>query len=376
VDVVCDDARSFLANATDRYDVIAYEFLDSQPTTSLTNTRLDHYVYTRESFARAKDLLADGGMAVVRFGYERPFIADRMHRVLTEVFGSPPLTFGVKSPVTGLDRLIMVAGDTAAARAQVAAQVAAWDANPARFPGTTPVTTDDWPYLYLESRHIPMLYYLLAAVLVVLFARAVRVLPKGSLRRPTGRAPWHFFLLGAAFMLLETQNVSKAAVALGSTWWVNAVIIPAVLALILVSNLGAAVFPRAPLPPVYLALCAVCVGLYFVDLAQFAGLPFVTRAVVVGALTNLPMAFSGVVFIRSFAAADDKGTCLGYNLLGALAGGLLQSMTFVTGIQALLLIVAALYCGAFITRPRAEAVVVTEVAGSPPAGERLAAAPA
>jgi hypothetical protein len=33
-------------------------------------------------------------------------------------------------------------------------------------------------------------------------------------------------------------------------------------------------------------------------------------------------------------------------------GGLLQSVTFVTGIKALLLIVAALYVGALLSRPR------------------------
>ncbi len=64
------------------------------------------------------------------------------------------------------------------------------------------------------------------------------------------------------------------------------------------------------------------------------------------------MLFSGIVFIRSFASAANKDACLGYNLLGALAGGLLQSVTFVMGIQALLLIVSALYFGAFLTAPK------------------------
>lgn len=356
---VCDDARSFLANATERYDVIAYEFLDSHTMTGMTNTRLDDFVYTRESFARARELLAPNGQLVVRFGYERPFIADRMRRVLAEVFEAPPLAFGVRSPVSGLDGLIMVAGDTGAARQQIAArpalaaQVAAWEANPPMsFPGTTRVTTDDWPYLYMERPHIPLLYLSLGVLLLALFYRGVRGLPPGSLPRPSGRSPWHFLLLGAAFMLLETQNVSKAAVAMGSTWWVNAVIISAVLMLILLANFLAAALPRLPLAPVYALLCASCVGLYFVDLSRFAGLPFAERALVVGLLTSLPMLFSGVVFIRSFADAENKDACLGYNLVGALAGGLLQSVTFITGIQALLLIVAALYLGACLTAPR------------------------
>ena len=67
------------------------------------------------------------------------------------------------------------------------------------------------------------------------------------------------------------------------------------------------------------------------------------------------MLFSGIVFIRSFAVADAKDSVLGANLIGSLFGGLLQSVTFVLGIKALLLIVAGLYLLAFLTRPRLRA---------------------
>ena len=40
-------------------------------------------------------------------------------------------------------------------------------------------------------------------------------------------------------------------------------------------------------------------------------------------------------------------------MIGALVGGLLQTITFVIGIKALLLIVAGLYVAALLTRPRA-----------------------
>jgi hypothetical protein len=153
-------------------------------------------------------------------------------------------------------------------------------------------------------------------------------------------------------MLLEVQNISKAAVVLGNTWVVNAVIISGVMVMILLANLIAAKFPRLPLAPVYALLVASCLGLYALDLSTFAFLPYATKAIVVGLLTSLPMLFSGIVFIRSFADADRKDAALGANLMGALVGGLLQSVTFVTGIKALLLVVAALYIGALLSRPR------------------------
>jgi hypothetical protein len=76
----------------------------------------------------------------------------------------------------------------------------------------------------------------------------------------------------------------------------------------------------------------------------------VQKAMLVGGVTNLPMLFSGILFARSFAHADRKDQALGANLIGSLAGGLLQSVTFVTGIRALILIVAALYFAAMICR--------------------------
>jgi hypothetical protein len=63
------------------------------------------------------------------------------------------------------------------------------------------------------------------------------------------------------------------------------------------------------------------------------------------------MLFSGIVFVRSFASADDKSNALGANLIGALVGALLQSITFITGIKALLLVVAGFYLLSLITAP-------------------------
>ena len=111
----------------------------------------------------------------------------------------------------------------------------------------------------------------------------------------------------------------------------------------LLANWLAHSVPQLPVRAAYAALIGVCVALYFVDLARLAGLPYAGKALVVGGLTSLPVLFSGIIFIRSFAVAAEKDSALGANLIGALVGALLQSVTFVTGIKALLLIVTALY---------------------------------
>src|SRR5262249_55317008 len=138
--------------------------------------------------------------------------------------------------------------------------IARWqEEGPVTLAGVAPIATDDWPYLYLESPRIPLLYYFLAAMLPLLLWRGLWSLKTPGVFSSWDRSSWHFFFLGAAFMLLEVQNISKASVVLGNTWQVNAVIISGILSLILLANLVAAMLPRLPLVLVYCLLLGSCV---------------------------------------------------------------------------------------------------------------------
>lgn len=358
VEIVNNDARSFFATCNEKFDLISFGLLDSHTTTAMTNARLDHYVYTKESISRAKSLLADGGVMVLSFEAQKPFIADRMAKVLEEVFNQKPIAFRIPTTNYGWGGVMFISGDLSTAREQISGnpklakfiqQMQA--ASPLALPHTTNIATDDWPYIYLETPRIPLLYFLLAGLMILLLLWSSKFWQVTGLVARWNTSHWHFFFLGAAFLLLEVQNISKASVVLGNTWEVNAIIVSGVLAMILLANLAAYKFPRLPMLPVYLLLIGACLGLYLVDLASFAFLPYATKAIIVGGLTTLPMLFSGIVFIRSFAAAPGKDEALGANLIGALVGALLQSVTFITGIKALLLIVAALYGASLITRP-------------------------
>jgi spermidine synthase len=358
VKVVNDDARSYFAITKNKFDIIVFGLLDSHTTTAMTNARLDHYVYTRESISRAKALLAPGGVMVLSFEAQKLYIADRMARVLRDVFGEEPIAFRMPPSTCGWGGVLFVAGDLETAKRQITQNPRLNSliemlqrAYPLNLKYNTVIATDDWPYIYLESPEIPILYYFLAVLLLVVFIRSYRRWGASGTAARWGMAHWHFFFLGAAFLLLEVQNISKASVVLGNTWQVNAVIVSGVLVMALLANLVEYKFPRLPLSAIYAGLIGTCLGLYFVDLAQFAFLPFATKALIIGGLTTLPMLFSGIVFVRSFAAAARKDEALGANLAGSLVGALLQSVTFVIGIKALLLIVAALYFLSFLTRP-------------------------
>jgi spermidine synthase len=363
VKVVVEDARAFFATTREKFDVVIFGLLDSHTTTAMTNARLDHYVYTRESLQRARTLLADGGVMVLSFEAFKPFIADRMARALTDVFGEEPISFRVPQTGIGWGGVLFLTGDQRAIRAQLSAnqplaqQVERWRAErPVELTHTTPVTTDDWPYVYLQTRQIPTLYYLLGLLMAALlvYSRFRLREPGLGLGTSWGRSHWHFFFLGAAFLLLEVQNISKASVVLGNTWLVNAVIVSGILLMILLSNYLASALPRLSLGLVAGCLIGSCLGLYFFDLSRLAFLPYLPRAVLAGMLTTLPMLFSGILFIRSFTQVERKDLALGANLIGALVGGMLQSVTFIIGIKALLLVVAALYIAALLVQPRAK----------------------
>lgn len=359
VEVINDDARSFFATTDKQFDVIVFGLLDSHTMTAMTNARLDHYVYTKESIERARSLLAKGGVMVLSFEAEKNYIADRMAGCLNDVFGRKPDVFRIPSSDSGWGGVMFVTGDTNAIETSLASngrltqRIAKWKAErPLDINYTTATTSDDWPYIYLRSPRIPTLYYLLAGLMVALIVYCNRRLKTPSLLTGWKTSHWHFFFLGAAFLLLEVQNISKASVVLGNTWLVNAVIISSILAMVLLANLLAAKLPRLPQSVVYACLIGTCILLYFVDISQFAFLPYATKAVIVGGLTTLPMLFSGIIFIRSFTQVERKDVALGANLIGGVVGGLLQSVTFVVGIKALLLLVAGLYIAALLTRPR------------------------
>jgi spermidine synthase len=362
VTVVQDDARSFFATTSGKYDLIIFGLLDSHTTTAMTNARLDHYVYTRESITRARQLLKPSGVMVLSFEALKPYIADRMARCIGEIFQQEPIVFRIPANTTGWGGVMFVVGDqpsiqTALANDQrLAGYISSLQAEfPVKVGYQTTVSSDDWPYIYLEHARVPTLYFLLAGLMGALLWYGKQRLQMPTLVGKWQRSDAHFFFLGAAFLLLEVQNISKASVVLGNTWVVNAVIISAILIMILLANCLVARFRDLPREAVFGLLVVSCFAIYLIDLSSFAFLAYPLKALLVGSLTTLPMLFAGMIFIDSFASVEHKDRALGANLLGSLVGGMLQSLTFVVGIKALLLIVAGLYLLAWMARPTPQA---------------------
>jgi hypothetical protein len=124
-----------------------------------------------------------------------------------------------------------------------------------------------------------------------------------------------------------------------------------VLIMILLANLAAWRWPRLPQWFITAGLAVTVVALALVPLDWFNALTGSTKLLTASAFLTAPVFFAGLIFIRSFAAASDKSQALGSNLIGALIGGLLESVSFMTGIRALVVLVGVFYAIALWLRP-------------------------
>ena len=149
VNVVLDDARSYVQSSTDHFDLIVFSLLDSYTTSSsYTNIRIDNYVYTREALEATKRLLKPDGILIIKFNVKTPWIAGRLHGLLESVFGRPPVQVQTQNTIYGTKGTFYIAGSGArighALSNPALAAFVAKHSNIETQQAT--MTTDDWPY--------------------------------------------------------------------------------------------------------------------------------------------------------------------------------------------------------------------------------------
>jgi len=222
-----------------------------------------------------------------------------------------------------------------------------------------PITTDDWPFFY---QHAPGLPGSVIAISLILMFVCTQLMRRTAV--PVSGISWQFFFLGAGFMLMESQIVSRMALLFGTTWLVNSITISGLLLLIVLANLLERAGLHISAAITYGGLLATILVAYFTPVqALFSD--SVARQIG-GAILALcgPVFFASIIFIRSFAAERFSGAALGSNLLGALAGGLIESLSLWVGLRALLLLAAVFYLLSYLAqrRVRAEAPAIEAVA--------------
>jgi hypothetical protein len=336
-----DDGRAFLRRATDSYDLVVFALPDSLTLVSTSaNLRLESFLFTSEAFDDVRAHLAPDGIFVMYNYYREDWLPQKMAAMLDQSFGGPPI--------------VRSYGSAAATLAAGPAVLALQGADPPGegvdrmdLSGAPQPATDDWPFLYLRERFIAP-YYIAALAIIIAFA--VLLVGRAARRSQTSLRHFspHFFVLGVAFLLLETKSLATFSLLFGTTWIVNALVFFAVLASVLAAiSLNQRVRFRTPIP-LYAGLFGTIALAIAIPPASLLIDPIWLRYVVAASLAFAPIFFANMVFSYSFRDTKAADMAFASNLLGAVVGGAVEYVALVSGYGFLLVIVGGLYATAWL----------------------------
>jgi SAM-dependent methyltransferase len=344
VSAVENDGRAFLRSTEREYDLVIFALPDSLTLVSAqANIRLESFLFTEEAFASVRDHLAPGGVFVLYNYYREPWLVAKIGSMLEDVFGTPPIV----KLYPGATSAVLADGPAIAALEGAAPPGEGVDALPAAGDPIPRPATDDWPFLYVRTPFIAT-YYLVGLA----FALALAALTVLAGARATGTAirrfSPHFFVLGTAFLLLETRSLVSFSLLFGSTWLVNALAFFAILASVLLAILLNARLRIQRAGPLYvLLLVALAVAFLLPPESLLLDPPWL-RYLLAGVVAFAPVFAANLVFTYSFRDTRTADMAFASNLLGAMVGGAMEYLALITGYRALLLIVAALYALAWL----------------------------
>jgi SAM-dependent methyltransferase len=366
VTVVNDDARHFLRTTGKKYDLVVFALIDSLTLqSSFAGVRLESYMFTEESFRAVRDRLAPDGVLVIYNYFREPWLVDRLANTAAAAFGEEPRVH-VHAARAYLGVLVVgprlrQVPNIPQPPDRVTAFGQSHDPSPARVhkrdAGIEPAK-DDWPFLYLRDRHIPR-HYITALVLILIFsavAVASALRTSGTLESLGTSRTFGFaraaqlFLLGAGFMMLETKSIIQFALLWGSTWVVASLAIASVLAMALAANYVVATAEIRRPWIVGGVLIALLGANFLLPIGRISFESRVLESVFYAVLMFSPILCAGLLFGSAIKQSPSLARDYGTNLLGAMAGGVGEYLSLVTGFRVLLLMIAACYVGALVAR--------------------------
>jgi hypothetical protein len=314
--------------------MVVFGFLDSQTLfSSMSNIRLDGYIYTVQSMQSAFRLLNDNGVLSLSFMAGHEWLARKLVRMVALATNQMPVVYESQGQVVicafrgqhpdlplqygRFVRTVFPAGD---------------DVSEAIAP------TDDWPFLYLSHKTIPADYLIVIGILLAITIPAVFVL-RG---RGFGMNDGHFLFLGLGFLLLETKSISDCSLYFGTTWFVTLVVVAGVLLMVLAANL-VAMRMSGFRTWLYAPLIATLLLLYFVRRDSILALSFDQRLLWSLLVVPLPIFFAGMIFSTTFRQALNPSSFFGANLVGAMIGGFSEYLSMIMGNQNLMFLIIGAY---------------------------------
>jgi hypothetical protein len=226
-------------------------------------------------------------------------------------------------------------------------------------------TSDNWPFLYIRPGVFPW-GYLLVISFILLFTLAT-VRPVFGLGHVGNAFDWPLFLMGSAFMLIETRGVTSMSLLFGSTWVVNVAIFSGILIMVLLANLLIDHLRWRDPQRIFLALFWAVVLLWWFPVSWLQTFDLPVRGLLGGLLTGLPVGLAGLIVPILLARSPAPAAALGSNLLGAVLGGCLEYYSMIGGLSSTVLMALVLYLLAFM--------LVRRHVASPGAGTEMASRP-
>ncbi len=350
------DARAFLNESRESFDVIVFGTLDSMTKLSaLSNVRLDNFMYTREALQAAKERLTPDGGLVLYFMVGEDYIAQHLMAMLTHTFGKPP---AIQYGDFLLFNTVFMAGPAFANARGTPAQ-GSWTVTDDVIEAASP--SDDWPYLYLPKRGVNAFYLSMIAILASLGTLAILLVSpemRQSLREGKG-VDVEMFLYGFAFLLIETKFVTAMNLLWGTTWVTSAVVFGSILAMILA---GTVITERRTIrwPVAGAGLIVALLVVYGLPLHLLLSTSPSVRLALSLVFVGTPVFFASLCFAARFKARPAADLAFGWNLLGAVLGGLAEFLSMAVGFRALTGLAIAAYLGAFLLARREGRVPAAE----------------
>ncbi|MDR3613899.1 MAG: methyltransferase domain-containing protein [Candidatus Obscuribacterales bacterium] len=336
------DARTFLKKTDNKYDVILFAFVDSHAAFSaMSSLRTDNYLFTQESMNDAARHLKPDGVIVVRFLTMADWLWQRHGKTLANATGMTPL--GYRTEPGRVESGMFIAGPGIVGRS--APVIANMPPRQVNLDNTTPVCTDDWPFLFLPAHGIPTVYMLpIFAVLLFGFtfvAGQFRTGVKDALN-------WQMFLTGMGFMMLEVRAMSTLSLLFGSTWIVNSTVISGVMIVILLANLAVTKMNSRPLLMTGGLMLAALIGSNLTSVAGLVHLGEVPAQTLGTAIFLSPMVFAAVIFSLIFKESRSVSNALAFNVVGGLVGICLEYISMWLGMRALGWLAIIIYASVLI----------------------------
>jgi len=368
---VVNDARAYFERTDQQFDVVDFGLLDSHAVFSaMSSLRLDNYVYTVEAMRSAWRHVRTPGLMSVSFSIaEREWLSDRLYKIVREATGVDPV---IVPHAIQRGRFFIVTKGIDPRELAVRARLRTLPPPPDT--ERVEAATDDWPFLYLHPGEIPVGYIAMIAAILVIGVAGTRVAFGAEMFRGQAFNPL-LFVMGAAFLLIETRSVTDLSLLFGSTWIVNAAVFAGVLAVVFAANALVRRGRALNISLIFGLLFASLLLNYFFRPDQLLTLPFALRSILAPLLAALPIGFAGIIFSTVFAQSHNPSAALGSNLLGAVVGGCLEFLSMATGLRALTLLALVFYLLALLLyrRSKGQGPEIASPSDLLTAGDRLGA---